>query len=53
MDPKELGYYAGYIMSAFYCGQLIGVIFWGWLADKIGRKIPLGFVVFRNCVPMV
>lgn len=48
MDVKEIGYYAGYIMSFFYLGQLIGVIFWGSIADKYGRKIPLLFVVFRK-----
>lgn len=51
MDPKNIGYYAGYIMSSFYLGQLIGVLFWGYIADKHGRKIPLCFVVLRNCVP--
>ena len=46
MDKKKLGYYAGYLISAFYLGQLPGSVFWGWLADKYGRKKPLTIIVF-------
>ena len=53
MDKKNLGYYAGYIMSSFYLGQLPGCLFWGWIADRYGRRKPLLVVVLRLviCVP--
>ena len=53
MDKKKLGYYAGYIMSSFYLGQLPGCLFWGWIADRYGRRKPLLVVVLRKaiCVP--
>ena len=30
-------------------GQIPGSLFWGWAADKYGRKIPLIFVLLRSC----
>ncbi|OAO14611.1 zinc induced facilitator-like 2 protein [Blastocystis sp. ATCC 50177/Nand II] len=50
MDKKKLGYYAGYLLSAFYLGQLPGSVFWGWLADKCGRKKPLMVIVFLDAI---
>lgn len=47
MDKKQLGYYAGYLISAFYLGQLPGSAFWGWIADKYGRKKPIVLIVLR------
>ncbi|KAK8795435.1 hypothetical protein WA588_004277 [Blastocystis sp. NMH] len=48
MDKKKLGYYAGYIMSSFYLGQLPGCLFWGWIADRYGRRKPLLVVVLLD-----
>ena len=53
MDKKKLGYYAGYLLSAFYLGQLPGSVFWGWLADKCGRKKPLMVIVFCSRFPPI
>lgn len=40
-------------MSSFYLGQLPGCLFWGWIADRYGRRKPLLVVVLRRpiCVP--
>ena len=37
-DDSQIGYYAGYIASAFSLGQFISSFFWGWFSDRIGRK---------------
>lgn len=37
-DPKQVGYYAGWIESLFAIAQLCTAIFWGRLSDKVGRK---------------
>ncbi|XP_065182319.1 uncharacterized protein LOC135813029 [Sycon ciliatum] len=35
---NELGYYAGFLASAFSVGDLIGSAVWGTLADRYGRR---------------
>eukprot|EP00511_Aplanochytrium_stocchinoi_P003034 CAMPEP_0204826956 /NCGR_PEP_ID=MMETSP1346-20131115/4545_1 /ASSEMBLY_ACC=CAM_ASM_000771 /TAXON_ID=215587 /ORGANISM="Aplanochytrium stocchinoi, Strain GSBS06" /LENGTH=166 /DNA_ID=CAMNT_0051955209 /DNA_START=411 /DNA_END=907 /DNA_ORIENTATION=+ len=35
---NEAGYLAGYISSAFFVGGAVSAIFWGWAADRYGRK---------------
>eukprot|EP00117_Sycon_ciliatum_P035269 scpid33403/ scgid26775/ Probable peptide/nitrate transporter At3g43790; Protein ZINC INDUCED FACILITATOR-LIKE 2 len=35
---NELGYYAGFLASAFSVGDLIGSTVWGTLADRYGRR---------------
>ncbi|KAH7337117.1 major facilitator superfamily domain-containing protein [Rhizoctonia solani] len=37
-DPKELGYYSGFIEGVFSLAQFFTVYFWGSLSDKIGRR---------------
>ncbi|TFK47990.1 MFS general substrate transporter [Heliocybe sulcata] len=37
-DAKEIGYYAGAIMSAFYVTETLFIFFWGRLSDSIGRR---------------
>ena len=48
MDKKKLGYYAGYIMSSFYLGQLPGCLFWGWIADRSWLSSCVKPFVFRH-----
>jgi len=45
-SASEAGYYAGFVVSAFYFGRVIGNSFWGTFADKHGRKpcLIIGFV---------
>jgi MFS family permease len=37
-DEAQLGYYAGYLGSAYFGGALLTSTFWGALSDRIGRK---------------
>ncbi|KAH7337118.1 major facilitator superfamily domain-containing protein [Rhizoctonia solani] len=37
-DPKELGYYSGFIEGVFALAQFCTVCFWGSLSDRIGRR---------------
>lgn len=37
-DPKQIGYYAGFIESLYAVAQLCTAIFWGRLSDHVGRK---------------
>ncbi|CAE6416381.1 unnamed protein product [Rhizoctonia solani] len=37
-DPKELGYYSGFIEGMFSLAQFFTVYFWGSLSDRIGRR---------------
>ena len=34
--------------SLFFLGQIIGNVFWGWLADRIGRKISI--IITLSCI---
>ncbi|KMS94977.1 hypothetical protein BVRB_013570 isoform A [Beta vulgaris subsp. vulgaris] len=35
---EDVGYYAGFVGSAFMLGRALTSIFWGMLADRYGRK---------------
>ncbi|EUC63293.1 MFS general substrate transporter [Rhizoctonia solani AG-3 Rhs1AP] len=37
-DPKELGYYSGFIEGMFSLAQFFTIYFWGSLSDRIGRR---------------
>jgi len=39
---------SAFLASASFAGTLIGSVFWGWLADKIGRKISFTTTVFLS-----
>ena len=36
-----LGQKAGYLGSAYFVGNFIGSLFWGWMSDLIGRRPAL------------
>lgn len=38
LRSSELGFLTGFLAASYNVGQLIGSLFWGWLADKIGRR---------------
>ncbi|CAE6466361.1 unnamed protein product [Rhizoctonia solani] len=37
-DPKELGYYSGFVEGIFSVTQFLTIYFWGSLSDRIGRR---------------
>ncbi|KAG8753537.1 hypothetical protein FRC11_007327 [Ceratobasidium sp. 423] len=37
-DPKELGYYSGFVEGIFSVTQFFTIYFWGSLSDRIGRR---------------
>ena len=38
LDEKDIGYYSGLIGFAQFFGRALSSYFWGYIADKIGRK---------------
>ncbi|CAH3019912.1 unnamed protein product [Porites evermanni] len=38
ISDEEAGYYAGLVASSMFIGRVATCYFWGWLADKIGRR---------------
>ncbi|KAK8803492.1 hypothetical protein WA158_001186 [Blastocystis sp. Blastoise] len=38
LNDTELGYYAGYLNASFSLGNIPGSLFWGWYADRVGRR---------------
>jgi MFS family permease len=37
-EPADCGYFAGFVIAAFYLGRVIASPFWGELVDNLGRK---------------
>ncbi|EPQ61255.1 MFS multidrug-resistance DHA1 sub-family [Gloeophyllum trabeum ATCC 11539] len=52
-DEKEVGYYAGAIMSAFYVTETLFVFFWGRLSDRLGRRPVVLTGILGSGVTMV
>ncbi|XP_078589107.1 uncharacterized protein LOC144869568 isoform X2 [Branchiostoma floridae x Branchiostoma japonicum] len=38
LKSNQLGYYAGFLMSAFFAGTFVGCFMWGKLSDIVGRR---------------
>ncbi|CAL1536148.1 unnamed protein product [Lymnaea stagnalis] len=47
-SENEKGTYAGIIASGVFAGRIVGSVFWGWLADRYGRKIVLLITIGLN-----
>ena len=41
IDNKRIGHYSGYLISLYNLGQIPGCLYWGWHADRFGRKPAL------------
>lgn len=40
-DRNSVGYYTGLMLSMFFLGRAISSPFWGWVADRYGRKVVI------------
>ncbi|KAL5016316.1 hypothetical protein ScPMuIL_005905 [Solemya velum] len=49
-SEEDKGYYAGLIASSLFAGRMVGSYFWGWLADRKGRRTIIIVTVFGNAV---
>ncbi|KAJ3307522.1 hypothetical protein HDU76_004596 [Blyttiomyces sp. JEL0837] len=52
-SEKDIGYYVGFIASAFSVAQFLTSIFWGWLSDKIGRRPVLLAGLIGNTITIL
>eukprot|EP00898_Chlorokybus_atmophyticus_P004074 jgi/Chlat1/4668/Chrsp3S05609 len=50
---SEVGYYAGWLASAYNIGTLLSSFFWGWFSDRIGRRPVLLFGLISNAICML
>ncbi|KNB45334.1 protein zinc induced facilitator-like protein [Blastocystis sp. subtype 4] len=41
INDTDVGFYYGYIVSAYSLGGIFGALFWGWFADSFGRKTSI------------
>ena len=49
-DENQVGFYAGFVTSAFYVGQMISNYPFGWLSDLWGRKPLILFGLLVNAI---
>eukprot|EP00002_Diphylleia_rotans_P009110 TRINITY_DN1911_c0_g1_i4.p1 TRINITY_DN1911_c0_g1~~TRINITY_DN1911_c0_g1_i4.p1 ORF type:complete len:490 (+),score=89.03 TRINITY_DN1911_c0_g1_i4:61-1530(+) len=49
-SDEQVGYYAGYLASAFFVGQFLSSNLWGYVSDHYGRKITMMFGLLGNAV---
>ncbi|KAF8707176.1 hypothetical protein HU200_030422 [Digitaria exilis] len=42
---EDIGFYAGFLAASYMVGRAIAAIFWGILADRIGRKPVIAFSI--------
>ncbi|TPX37689.1 hypothetical protein SmJEL517_g00556 [Synchytrium microbalum] len=52
-DEKDIGFYVGFIASAFSLAQFLTSIWWGWLSDKIGRRPVLLIGLLGNALSVI
>merc|ERR1712137_397077 len=48
VPQEKVGYYAGYIATAYYAGQLVSNFPFCWLSDRVGRKPVLVGGIISN-----
>ncbi|KAJ3177700.1 hypothetical protein HK101_010201 [Irineochytrium annulatum] len=52
-NEKDIGYYVGFIASAFSLAQFLTSIFWGWCSDKFGRRPILLLGLIGNTITIL
>lgn len=52
-DDRELGFYAGFFMTALMAGAGVSAIFWGVISDRYGRKRVILFGLFAIVLPQI
>ena len=52
-DDRELGFFAGFIMTAYMIGNGITAIPWGIAADRFGKRFVILVGLLANTVPQV
>ncbi|KAK8827551.1 hypothetical protein WA577_007098 [Blastocystis sp. JDR] len=50
INDTQVGYYYGYIVSAYSLGGVFGALFWGWFADSFGRKTSISSCLFCQMI---
>ncbi|KAK1388015.1 hypothetical protein POM88_016193 [Heracleum sosnowskyi] len=49
-EEEDISYYAGYVGSTYMLGRVLTSVFWGWVADRYGRKVVIIFGTFTMYV---
>jgi MFS family permease len=53
LSETEIGYYSGMLEGSFHAGAFLGAFFWGWAADRFGRKPVLQWGLLGTAVSSV
>ncbi|KAJ3223537.1 hypothetical protein HDU81_009131 [Chytriomyces hyalinus] len=52
-DDKEVGFYVGFIASAFSLAQFCTSLCWGWISERTGRKPVLLIGLLGNAISLL
>ena len=52
-DERELGFYAGFFMSAYMIGCVLSSIPWGAVSDRTGKKFVIMVGLLSNTLPQI
>lgn len=54
-DRQEVGYYSGYLASAFFIAQTLSSYGWGWVSEqpKVGKKRVLQFGMSTTIISLL
>lgn len=52
MDDSELGFFSGWITAAYSLGGIPGNFFWGWFADRYGRRWSISLSICGVIISM-
>eukprot|EP01113_Clastostelium_recurvatum_P032735 TRINITY_DN4241_c0_g1_i7.p1 TRINITY_DN4241_c0_g1~~TRINITY_DN4241_c0_g1_i7.p1 ORF type:complete len:637 (-),score=160.86 TRINITY_DN4241_c0_g1_i7:97-2007(-) len=52
-DDKHVGYYVGVLASSYFLAQFLSSFLWGWLSDRLGRRVCLLFGLLGSTIATV